>query len=82
MERLTMIMPGHIKNGVVVLDTPNALPDGTAVRVEVVEPLTTTTTNPQGQPKRVGGLWKGQIWMAPDFDEWPDDIQEAFGMKP
>lgn len=27
------------------------------------------------------GLWKGQVWMADDFDELPDDIAEAFGMK-
>jgi hypothetical protein len=77
-----MIMPGHIKNGVVVLDSPNALPEGTAVRVEVVSPTPVITEVGQGQPKRVGGQYAGQIVMAPDFDEWPDDIQEAFGMKP
>lgn len=77
-----MIMAGHIKNGVVVLDSPNALPEGTAVRVEVVTPLPVTASNQQGQTKRAGGQYAGQIEMAPDFDEWPDDIQEAFGMKP
>lgn len=77
-----MIMPGHIKNGVVVLDSPNALPEGTAVRVEVVSPLPIATSNHQGQNKRSGGQYAGQIVMAPDFDEWPDDIQEAFGMMP
>jgi len=30
-----MILRGHIKNGVVVPDTPVALPDGTVVRIEV-----------------------------------------------
>jgi hypothetical protein len=30
-----MTYRGHIKNGVAVLDTPVALPDGTPVRVEV-----------------------------------------------
>lgn len=77
-----MIMPGHIKNGVVVLDSPNALPEGTAVRVVVVLPLPVTASNQQGQTKRTGGQYAGQVVMAPDFDEWPDDIQEAFGMKP
>jgi prevent-host-death family protein len=27
------------------------------------------------------GLWKGQVWMADDFDELPDDMAEAFGMR-
>jgi prevent-host-death family protein len=27
------------------------------------------------------GLFKGQIEVAPDFDEWPDDLAEAFGIK-
>ncbi len=77
-----MIMPGHIKNGVVVLDSPNALPEGTAVRVEVVSQLPATASNQQVQAKRTGGQYAGQIVMAPDFDEWPDEIQAAFGMKP
>ncbi len=29
----------------------------------------------------IRGMWKGQIWMADDFDELPDDIAEAFGMR-
>jgi antitoxin (DNA-binding transcriptional repressor) of toxin-antitoxin stability system len=28
-------------------------------------------------PRRSGGL-KGQIWMAPGFDEWPQDILDSF----
>jgi prevent-host-death family protein len=31
-------------------------------------------------PREPGAL-KGQIWIAPDFDELPDDIAEAFGMR-
>ena len=31
-----MTYKGHIKNGVVVLERPEALPEGTAVRVEVL----------------------------------------------
>jgi prevent-host-death family protein len=27
------------------------------------------------------GKYKGQIWMADDFDELPPDIAEAFGME-
>lgn len=32
-----MLLTGHVENGVVVFDTPNALPDGTVVKVEAVE---------------------------------------------
>lgn len=32
-----------------------------------------------GQPlKRSPGGWEGQVWMAPDFDELPVDILDAF----
>lgn len=31
--------------------------------------------------RRQGGQWEGKLWIAPDFDEWPDDIAEALGMK-
>jgi prevent-host-death family protein len=30
---------------------------------------------------RVPGSMKGEIWIAPDFDELPDDMAEAFGMR-
>jgi antitoxin (DNA-binding transcriptional repressor) of toxin-antitoxin stability system len=33
--------------------------------------------NPKREPRRSGGL-KGKIWMADDFDEWPQDILESF----
>lgn len=29
-------------------------------------------------PQRTLGLLKGQIWMAPDFDETTEDILRAF----
>lgn len=32
------------------------------------------------QPRTPGSL-DGKIWMAPDFDELPEDMAEAFGMK-
>ena len=30
---------------------------------------------------RTPGSMAGQIWIAPDFDQLPDDMAEAFGMK-
>ena len=35
-----MSLSGHVQNGVVVFDTPNPLPDGTAVQVEAIVPPT------------------------------------------
>lgn len=29
---------------------------------------------------RVPGSTEGEIWIAPDFDEMPDDMAEGFGM--
>ncbi|WP_442483984.1 hypothetical protein [Aeoliella sp. SH292] len=37
-------------------------------------------TLPQAAVRR-GGQWKGQVVIADDFDELPDDMREAFGMK-
>lgn len=31
-----MVVPGHVKNGVIVLDDPVTLPEGAAVSVQVV----------------------------------------------
>jgi len=33
---------------------------------------------PEEKKNRKGGHWKGKVWMAPDFDKWPEDIQRAF----
>jgi hypothetical protein len=33
-------------------------------------------------PPRKGGIWRGKVWIADDFDTLPDDIAEAFGMGP
>ena len=30
---------------------------------------------------RTPGSMAGEIWIAPDFDILPDDMQEGFGMK-
>lgn len=75
-----MVLMGHVRNGKIVADDPVALPEGASVRIEVV---VGNTTPPQPQPApRQGGQYAGQIWMAPDFDEWPADLQEALGMTP
>ena len=74
-----MVLHGHVRNGVVVLDEHAELPEGAAVRVEVVSP--TETGGAQKRKRRQGGQWKGQVAIAADFDELPDDLAEAFGMR-
>ena len=74
-----MTLQGHVRNGVVVLDEPLAIPEGTLVRVEAIE---TAKVDSQGGTQRQGGQYAGQIWIAPDFDEWPADLHEALGMSP
>ena len=29
----------------------------------------------------LNGIFRGQIWMADDFDEFDDELAELFGMK-
>ena len=43
-----MTVSGHVQNGVVVLDSPTNLPDGTSVRVEILE----TEMNPAVETPR------------------------------
>jgi len=37
---------------------------------------------PAERPRRLPGSMRGKIWMAPDFDEWPEgfiDLMEGKG---
>jgi prevent-host-death family protein len=38
-----------------------------------------TAVTPAVSRESVYGIWRGQVHMADDFDELPDDIAEAFG---
>ncbi len=49
-----------------------------AVRREFLEGLAAEGTKPA--PRKLGG-WKGRVRIAPEFDEWPDDLADAFGMR-
>lgn len=52
---------GRIQNGLVIPDEPVDLPDGTKVRIEVIN------ATPE-KLKRQGGVWNGQVVIADDFD--------------
>ena len=43
-----------------------------------------TSCDPPPRKRREGGQWRGQIWIADDFDDpLPPDIQRAFeGLDP
>lgn len=41
---------------------------------------TEIVSRPGVEARRTPGSMVGEIWMAPDFDELPDDMEEAFGL--
>ncbi len=45
---------------------------------EMTAPFTPPPPAPAKLPPRQLGQMKGEIWMADDFDTWPDDIQAMF----
>lgn len=67
-----MVIRGHFQNGVIVPDEPVRLPEGTSVRIEVVDFERKTA-------KRRGGMWKGQVVIADDFDTLPPELADVFG---
>jgi hypothetical protein len=73
-----MTLLGRVRNGVVVLDQPLQVPEGTVVQVDV--PTADQNASRRLYPRQ-GGQWKGQVHIAPDFDVLPDDLREALGMK-
>jgi len=53
-----MTYKGHVENGVVVLDGPDSLPDGTEVRIEPVEPRDAYRSLREGL-RKFAGIVKG-----------------------
>jgi hypothetical protein len=73
------MLHGHVHNGVVVPDQPGELPEGAAVRIELIPSPESADI---GEPnRRQGGQWKGQVAVSSDFDDLPDDLAEAFGVR-
>ena len=42
------------------------------------KPLAKLVAYRDATAERKPGFWKGQVWMAPDFDVLPEDIAAAF----
>ena len=74
-EELALVQLGRVLNGVVVPEASENLPEEDTARIEVIE---ANTTPPTPKP-RVGGIWKGRVRIADDFDELPPDIAKALG---
>jgi hypothetical protein len=77
---LPMVLLGHVRNGIIVADDLVELPEGAPVRIELLAEV--ANSGHSQMPPRVGGKYAGQISLAPDFDEWPEDLQESLGMTP
>lgn len=45
------------------------------------EDVTTPATDGTDAPQRVFGALRGQIEIADDFDELPDELKESFGAE-
>ncbi len=60
-----MTFPGHLKNGAIVLDEPHELPEGTAVRVELVETSATVNAETPTLLERLGPV-VGSVHDLPD----------------
>jgi prevent-host-death family protein len=43
------------------------------------EPVAKLVAYERPRRKREPGGWEGKVWIAPDFDELPADLAEAFG---
>ena len=74
-----MVVQGVVHNGVVVPNEPLTVPEGTQVTIEIAIPEIDEMD--ASLAPRQGGWLKGQVTIAPDFDEFPEEIREAFGMN-
>lgn len=72
-----MTIRGRVRDGVVVPDEPGTLPEGAEVQIELVA----GKMPPETSKLRQGGMWNGQVRIADDFDQLPDDLADAFGMR-
>lgn len=53
----------------------------TVIIARAGKPVVRLTPYERKGKTRAPGSLKGKVYIAPDFDELPDDIAEAFGVK-
>ena len=67
-----MTVHGHVRNGVIVLDSPTALPEGVAVEVRVMATTSEAKITAEDRPiLKFSGIIKG---MEPDASRRVDEI--------
>lgn len=67
-----MTVQGHVRNGVIVLDAPAALPEGAAVTVHVVPPEGEAQRSAKERPiLKYSGILKG---LPPDASRRIDEV--------
>ncbi len=74
-----MVVQGVVQNGVVVPNELLTVPEGTQVSIKIAIPEIDEMD--ESLAPRQGGWLNGQVIIAPDFDELPNEIREAFGMN-
>jgi hypothetical protein len=77
-RRDAMSITGHVIDGKIVLDSPVSLPNGTAVRIELLKNGDAVNQKAESKlPPRQSGTMKGTVlYMAPDFDAPLEDFKE------
>jgi hypothetical protein len=90
---MAMSYPGRVKDGVVILDPPTELPDGTRVRVQpVAEDMAGATgdTGPRPAQPQPDPIDSSAYWRSPSFGELaaeqnvqiPTTFEDALGGWP
>ena len=69
-----MVYRGRVKNGVVVLDDPNSLPEGTQVRVEPVEATQQTTLAERFADESERRQILRRVTARMQTNMWPENI--------
>ena len=74
LEVQKMVYRGRVKDGVVVLDDPNSLPEGTEVRVEAVESSQQTTQAEPFADESERRLILLRVTARMRANRWPENI--------
>ena len=71
-----MTLDAQVQNGLIVPLQTLPFAEGAILRIEAEEVVSQIPVKKQ----RIGGNLRGQLHIAPDFDELPSDLAKAFGV--
>jgi hypothetical protein len=74
-----MVFRGHVQNGVVLLDGPVVLPDGAAVKVELIAddlkvPSEASTDGPASLEQQIAAIWSDM--PSTEWAKLPHDLSD------